>query len=279
MVARRVGSLWWVCWLALGLCLMCGCEVPPLPNQGQIQHLRVLGIKSTPPSARPGTSIELTALVASPYIKPVTYQWYACASTGDVNVGCQDKANATLLGEGAKVTYEIPKDYLPDKPSPELLFRGKYLPITLVAKAGPHQEVATKRVVVSPLPMNNKNPSITELQLFQGQQDAALAAPWQVSAGVTCTLKPFLDMSMRESYLTLDTSGKLHTVDEVFQLTWFITEGSLSGGRSSQEKAPNKTWKMPQAVPPLNQGKVNVYLVVRDGRGGIDWLEKAIQLR
>lgn len=264
-------------WLSGVLVWSTSCALPQLARQEHITSLRILAIRSEPPFVAAGKTITLSALVAYPGQEEISYAWFACPKENQSNGGCANETDAIPLGNTPTVTYEVPSSYYPKNPSQVVLFKGKYLPITLVVKAGSQTETSVKRVVVTPL-FGNRNPSFENVALFQGTQTTPLLSPWVVSYGTVCRLVPTLQGNPSESYLTLDTNGKPYTVKEELTFSWYVTHGSLKGGRISEMDKPEKRWQLP-STPQPERGEPRLYVIVRDGRGGVDWSEHSLQLK
>jgi len=254
----------------LSLILLLGCEDGELASPQLVSSLRILGVKGEPPTVRPGQTVQLTALVGMPGDDKVSYTWHACKR--NVAGGCQERKDARPLGDKATVSYKIPDNFLPKQLSLLDQFRGVYLTINLVVKSGDQTQIATKRIVVSGFSANS-NPIITKCSLFENGKKTPLEEPWEVEAGKTYKFVPTADESKREDYAALTNEGKLHTVKEALFYSWYTTGGSLRG-RTSSEKTPEKVW-----VAPKEPGKVDLFLILRDGRGGTDWLKRTILVK
>lgn len=264
--------------LMLFLVLSCsvwlfGCPGPTPERQEVVRSLRILGIRSEPPAARPGQTIKLSALVANPFDRTLRYRWLACKSRSQANSGCANRNDAISLGATAEVTYKVPENYVPANASAVDQFRGVYLPITLVVETDVDKEEAIKRVVISKLP-TNKNPTIDKLEMFVTNQDKPLSEPWAYQPGTSYKIVPTISKDSFEDSLTLSPDGSVTVTQETMVLSWYITLGSLRGGRQSRDKSPSKTWISPGegAVVP----RTFLYVLMRDGRGGITWIQRTL---
>lgn len=245
-----------------------GCPGPTPERQEEIKSLRILAIRSEPPDAKPGQSVKLTALVANPSGNPVTWQWYACQSKSQANTGCVQRADATPLGTSPSQNYQIRSDFLPKDASLVDKFRGVYQPISLVVTSGSERDEAVKRVVVTELPLN-QNPKLSNLAMYQS--DKKLQDPLQYKENETYSFRPQIDANSIQSYFVLSPDGTLTTTKETLFLSWYITSGTLRGGRRSKGDKPNKSWVAPST------NEASIYVIVRDGRGGTTWEEKRLQ--
>ncbi len=260
--------------VALGLSY--GCAGPTPARQEVVRSLRILGVRSEPPAARPGETIQLTALIANPYGRKVRYRWLACKSRSQANSGCSNRDDAILLGTSAKASYKVPEDFVPENASLVDQFRGVYLTITLVVETDVDQEEAIKRVVVSKLP-TNKNPNFSNLEMFAGNSDQPEAEPWTYQPGQAYKFVPTINKDSFESSLTLSPDGTITVTTENMVLAWYITIGQLRGGRQSLGKSPARTWVAPGPDAVVSQA--TMYILMRDGRGGIQWLERTLRKR
>ncbi|TNE50785.1 MAG: hypothetical protein EP343_06430 [Deltaproteobacteria bacterium] len=260
--------------LALGLSY--GCAGPTPARQEVVRSLRILGVRSEPPAARPGETIQLTALIANPFGRKVRYRWLACKSRNQANSGCANRDDAISLGTSAKASYKVPEDFVPENASLVDQFRGVYLPITLVVETDVDQEEAIKRVVVSKLP-TNKNPNFSNLEMFAGDSDKPEAEPWTYQPGQTYKFVPTINKDSFESSLTLSPDGTITVTTENMVLAWYITIGQIRGGRQSLGKSPARTWVAPGPDAVVSQA--TIYILMRDGRGGIQWLERTLRKR
>ncbi len=132
-------------WVALTLsaltALTAGC-LDELPEQSQIEGLRMMAIMATPPEVGPGQTVELLPLVVDTEERPLTYRWSVCLMTdmgfdqggpggppggapGGGEFAVEDSGNCnqrldagdlavTDLGEGATASWAVPVDFFDD---------------------------------------------------------------------------------------------------------------------------------------------------------------------
>ena len=244
------------------------CLPEPDPRE-KIMELRVLGIKANPPAAKPNDKVELSALVAIHTNDAITLSWYLCKDTKDAEHGCHDKPNAIQLGEGNTKTVTIPSDYLQTELTPAEKQSGRFLPITMVARAGKEIVVAVKRIVISDNP-SNQNPKITDLTLSSEDGQTPLSKPWSLGLDKKYKLTATIDPKSRESYQRIDPEGNASQAQERLYLSWYLTDGAYSKGYLSQADDLENTLETPKEKAP-ESGKITMYLILRDGRGGVDW--------
>jgi TonB family protein len=116
-----------VAWLAPVALL--GCIPNVAINDSLVTEPRIVAMRSVPAEAKPGTTVQWTALVVAPESAPEpTISWTLCkarkalSETGPVSAGCftEDPANVTSVGSGASVSAPVSADacrlYGPDPP-------------------------------------------------------------------------------------------------------------------------------------------------------------------
>lgn len=253
--------------------LVFGCSVESLERQDQIRGLRILAIRAEPPEATPGTEITLSALVVTPKASVIRLRWLACKSPSQANQGCSASSDATELGDQETAKVTIPSDFFPAQPSLLQIFQGVYLPITLIAEADGQRLEAVKRIVVSLAP-TNQNPEITDLSITEEGQTSTLPTPWQANAGRRYRLRPTVPDASRQRYPAITPDGELRETTEGLFFSWFSTDGLLQG-RSSDETDPSQVWQAPN---PASSAPSRLFIVLRDGRGGIVWQERMVSV-
>lgn len=251
-----------------------GCADPAPPRQELVRSLRILAIRAEPPAARPGDTLTLTALVANPAQRPLRWRWYACKSPNQANSGCASRDDAIALGQTPEVRYTIPKDFLPSNASLVDQFRGIYLPITLVVETEQKREEALKRVVVSSLP-TNQNPTLTSLEQVAQDNPSPQTEPWSFRPGVAYQWRPRFASDAIQDMFTLSPNGSIQVVKETLFVAWYITAGALRRSRQTQGEKAEQIWVAPAADQAPAQ--IHLYVVLRDGRGGVHWLTRTLQ--
>jgi hypothetical protein len=165
---------------AFGLCLLAGAAAACQPEfddrQSFVGAIRVLGVRSEPPEAAPGTTIQYSALVGDTTgtKTDVPLEWAYCtlpkpvSETNDINVQCFSTGDFILpfMSTGESVSADIPatpenacNQFGPDLPSipgqppgrpadPDST-GGYYQPIRLAVNRGDHYDftVAETRLV------------------------------------------------------------------------------------------------------------------------------------
>lgn len=267
--------LWLLLWVC-GIWVGCGCAGPTAAPQEIVSSLRILGIRAEPPEVRPGDTIRLAALVGNPSHADFRWQWYACRKPSQASSGCAEEGDAVSLGQQAETIYQVPQNFFPEKPSLLDLFRGVYLPITLVVQAQGDRNEAFKRVVVSRFPAN-QNPTFADLKWFEGEQKEPQATPWSFKPGVSYRMEPVVATGSQQEYFLLSPDGNLEPTQETMYISWYVTHGTLRGGLRSESPQLTKWWIAPQEIRGIRD--VTLFALLRDGRGGIHWLQRTIVLQ
>ncbi len=259
---------WFFCVSGVGFLVLTQSNCLPVKDpREKLEELRVLGVKAEPPAAKPGDKVTLSALTANPENAATTLSWYLCASPEAAADGCPDTDGALSLGTGTSVSLTVPADYLNVDLTPAEKQNGRYLVVTLVAKTDQETVVSTKRVVVSQTP-NNKNPTIVDLKLFDTDGSTALSPPWSLKLESNYKLEATVSPESRDTYPRTDLQGNTQDAKERLYLSWYLTEGSYEKGYLSKADDLSNVLQTPKEAPNKD---LTLYLILRDGRGGVDW--------
>lgn len=259
---------------------LAGCD-SDLPDRSEVEALRILGVRAEPPAlADPGES-ELTALVADGQ-GARTYVWELCLVPGSPTDGfpCLDEAARFDLGDQPTATMAVP-DLEPFLERAEEegftvdLEAGLDIQVKLIVGDETDREVtAIKRVRVSRRSDRNTNPVLEGIRVEGLAWSAGQAAG--VRLGQEVVLSPVWDA---ESLETFEDDGQTFREDPL--LSWFVEAGDLDRARSSGDR-PRNAWRAPTRAElderDDERREFSLWLVLRDGRGGIDWLERRIRL-
>jgi hypothetical protein len=277
---------------ALLLLLLAACESALDQRLAIIDAPRVLAVTSDPAEGKPGDTITVSALVASPagpVIAPPT--WALCTApkppTEDNAVadGCLGTSQVIALGTAPAETTQIPMDacqlFGPDVPGTGFRPRdpdptgGYYQPVRADAgDAGLAFGFARVTCKLGNAPgdvahdyqtmyVANESPVLAPLVLdhVAADSDVTLTASW----------------NQPELYLYYDPSSQtLITRRESMRVSWFATAGFLpvdatAVGEDDPATTVSTTWHTPAQA-----GPVWVWLVLRDSRGGIATQQVAI---
>lgn len=260
------------------LLLACGpaCQGPPEVRE-TLRELRVLAIRAVPPEARPGDKVKLSVLAFAPKNQTLQVTWHLCTSPEQADQGCHQ--TSPNIGDKDTIELTVPDNYLAN-PTPLESFRGRYLPVTLVVRAGDKELIATKRITVSTNP-SNKNPELTGLTLTP-EGGAPLTEPYKAQFQKRVLLQPTLQDGAQQTFTLIDPQGnKQEKTPETLYFSWYVTEGTMQKGYLTQENpqdknARNNTWIAPEKADLSDT--VTLYLIARDSRGGVHWLSRTILL-
>jgi len=260
----------------LGLCALAavGCQGDPDVRE-TITALRVMGIQATPPEARPGDKIQLAALVARVPAATISYSWYLCKDPDTSRDGCHTDGSLAV-SEVPTPEFSVPADYLDGVDDPAVALRGRYLFVTLVAQAGAQEVVATKRIVVSSAP-TNQNPTLEALKVYATDGETLQTAPYIAPLKQKIRLVPTPGDGASQPYEVIAPNGDKSTATERLYFSWYTTRGTYTQGYLTQAPAPENTFVAPEEPP--DDPKTTLFVVLRDGRGGITWQTVEIEIK
>lgn len=276
--------------------LALSCSADDFTPVSVVDSLRVLAVRADLPAAEPGEKVHLDALVADPIGagRAVKFAWATCVNPGSPEVpDCAAAAGPFTTG-GASFDYVVPANALDDRPSD--------LPIGIVgvlfaACAG---DVVFERTATAPVRcvrdgrdvgregfmwgekrivvvrgVRNANPRIADVR-FDG-------APWAAPPPVArCDGKTFDDCAADAQHdvaivATPDSAETLAGVTEDLVAFYFV-----SGGRVADDfkRADGGSFATKLDAPGVASGAlVDVWLVLRDDRGGVDWQRRSYRVR
>ena len=293
--------------------LATACALPDFTQEWLVDRTRVLAIQAEPPEAASGQLVTLSALVVDPNGEPEA-AWVACTmpvdcpdfeavqslaaadtsamSAEELAAWQADAAAAGFLGFGAGLSPTLvvsgvgapPGDTgIPDtglrdtadtastdsgsvSMGSELVLIVDALPVGKalgdVTLGDPKAtEVASKGLTVSDSATPNQNPGVASLTV--DGDDAAT-----VSRGSSASLKATLTDGSAESYL--DEDGETQTEEPT--VSYYVAAGSLMQSSAAADE-PEVSWTAPESA-----GTVNVWVVVRDGRGGMSWASATVMV-
>jgi len=265
-----------------GICAMFACQGSTDPPVSFVAGLRVLGARADPPQVDPGGRATVTLLVADTTNRAATATWTRCLDAplpgAAVNPDCVTRQTAPFLqavGEGLMITADMPEVApgalgLPD------VTNGVYLPLVARVTDGADTVVAVYRLRLGDGSPTNRNPAIAEVDVVgAGGVTASLdgASPRVVHAGDALTLEVAFAPGSAETYAG---PGGV-TATEVLTTAWFCTAGALSFEQTSLAQ-PRTVLRLADQLPSPGQ-TIDLYAVARDGRGGIDFVHRALELQ
>lgn len=270
-----------------------------------IDSLRILGIRAEPPEIAPGETTRLSALVVDPEGgRTLSYAWVICDPdrTGMLGTPCGQQQNALELGEllleGAEgirivpflqeVDYTAPEDTLDlHEPGSVTRRRGLEALVLLVVFEGTDPaalrdgeadfRVALKRIrVVDTQPEPNRNPQIESILL--GDRELPGDPPAEVDRKTRYTLRANATDDSAQTFPRIMPDGSEQETEENLFLSWHTTAGAfdtLSRRGSRSEPGASIDLEVP-ADAELPGGQIDLYVVLRDARGGIDWARRTL---
>jgi hypothetical protein len=257
-----------------------GCKPDDELPRTFIDGPQVLAIKADPPSAAPGGSVTVTALVAGTGGETPSVSWVVCRRAprpGEaINPDCVDTDQADYLepiGEGTTITATMPNDVTASALGQPDASGGVYLPLVARVTVAGQTLLATYRLRLSDGGAN-QNPVLTGLLLVDAAGVATAldaAAPPTVRAGERLTLQVAVADGSVEMYpAPLDGQS----VAEMLQTSWFSTAGKFSQERSEGPQA--STVLELDALLPAPGNAIDLFAVIRDDRGGTDYVHRTM---
>jgi hypothetical protein len=285
--------------LAIAIVLGGACRPDLGPSDGLVTKPAILAIRADPPEADPGASATYTALVALPEgmaaSSPVV--WRFCSApkplTTDnaVAAGCFDASSLVAAGSGSSTVASTALDacslFGPETPARGARPRdpddtgGYYQPlradlsgadptfylVRLLCGLGSAAADTVAEFAQRYVP--NANPHLLPLT---ADVDGASVSLSQIHAGPGVALHASWPAGDAETYVDFDPDAQtLSTRRESMRVAWNVTAGDLaaqSTGRAETDFATSTddTW-----IAPRRAGRVTLWVVLRDSRGGIDF--------
>lgn len=239
-----------------------GCD-PGTSERWLLEELRVLGVRAEPAEAQPGVDIALESLVVDPLgagLRNVAIAWAVC--TPDPIVGqasCAEPGRTVPLAIGTATTLSVATDALDGLTAEQARFGiDLYVVIAATVPSVPgaveeDAEAGYKRIRVSTDPVPNRNPEIAWFNPASTPED-----------GHSTLLQAAATVESTEQFL-----GPLGPDVEDLRFSWYTTGGALERGVTLGEPlASELTWDAELGS--------TLYLVLRDGRGGMDWVVREV---
>jgi hypothetical protein len=270
---------------ALALVLMvsgCGSTFDP---ESHLSGLRVLGIKADPPEVAPGATTTLTPLLFDSSGETATIDWAFCTKSpgpsGDsVEPDCLTNDTAAYLiqlGSGPTMTAIVPPLTLSDFPAPDET-GGVYLPVRARIRTPSHAVDAIEHLRIHFAPTApNQNPMITGL--FEGDGTAMPLdenTPVPVQAHGQLSLHSSFAAASTETYPIVDSTSNVSMVQEVLTLSWYSSAGSFDDSAAGPDVA--NPFTVDNYLPAAGS-VIDLFVVGRDNRGGIDWLHRTLLIQ
>ncbi len=279
--------------LLAALVAACG---PDFELQSEIRRVRVLAIQAEPAEllldpngSLPPQPVTFNALAVASDDRPVTVRYALCRFSGNPYDGRCPGDNSVALSEGVlslqdpdvqavlaeAFQAQNPGGGTPDPNDPELLAaleKGIPLFVGYEATDGTGTPEGTERgvrqVLLRAAAAPNRNPAVSDI-LWEG---ASLAGP--LPTGREVTFQPVLSAGSAEVYETADGAR----TEQVFY-SWFATgDGEVKEFRSLESVDgrpgdPTSKYETPGAPQ-----RITFWVVARDGRGGVGWLSRTVDV-
>lgn len=272
-----------------------------------IDKLRVLAIKAEPPESVPGQMVSLTALVADPLasVRRTGHLWVMCDPSVDGELGNACAQQNTLrdfdlesLPDGVNIFplffnfafYRAPWGILDELDEDSLeRRRGMTATVLLVAWEGGSQEdlqdpvvqrqLAIKRIrIADPQEEPNRNP-VLETVTLGGLTFEKNDVP-EVKAGSTITLSASSTADSVQTFERVMPDGTTVEQSEQNVFSWYTRGGRFTQGLeySSRTESGDPIGLELPALGTLPDDRLDIWVVLRDARGGTDWAHRTLQL-
>jgi len=251
--------------------LLIGCIEVDLPSESKLDRLRILSAKAEPAEPAPGDTVTMQSLTWSPESGDIGVVWEMCMSADCPTVRVREDPGPLLdagvvdVAEGivglepaTPPSFTVPRGLL-DGMSEADQQEGTFLRFGLTAvpldvSGATELEWATKDLPISASDAPNKNPVLTGIVV-----DGVAHAPGDTLtvSGGALSLALADEDTLTEDYTFQSSDGETEARTEDLSVSWYSDLGALEGD----------TWS------PGSGAKQGVLIVVvRDGRGGTDWL-------
>jgi hypothetical protein len=282
---------------------MVGCSFD-FDSPSEVVDLRTLAIQADPPEILVTGAIPpvtLRALVVDPRDadREVTASWQACGTTTEHR--CAEAPFALDLGGGTaslpvlEARLEVTRELLESVQRLDTLMGFGGLPITveLAVDAGDGgAEVSIKQVIAQAfLPEGtapNENPSVPELlradlvwpdDVVWPEDEVPVVAP-----GTELAVEPRAIEGDAETYSVFRFDLQVQELDEYLSYRFFASAGAWNRAETggppdaiTAETTLASRWTAPDEAP-ADGAPVRLWVVVRDGRGGIAWATREVRV-
>ncbi|WP_164008570.1 hypothetical protein [Pyxidicoccus trucidator] len=281
--------------LVLLAALLAACG-PDFELQSEIRRVRVLAIQAEPAEllldpngTTPPSPVTFNALAVASDGRPVTVSYALCRFSGNPYDGRCPGENGVALPDGVlslldpnvqavlaeALQAQNPGGETPDPNDPELLAAleaGIPLFVGYEATDGTGTPEGTergvRRVTLRAAAVPNQNPAVADI-LWEG---ASLAGPLPVGREVT--FQPVLGEGSAEAYETEDGPA----TEQVFY-SWFATgDGEVKEFRSLEPVDDRPGDPTSKYETPATPQRITFWVVARDGRGGVGWLSRTVDV-
>lgn len=273
-------------------------------RESLVTGVQVLAVRADPPDVKPSDQVTYTPLVVDvrgPIASPQA-SWAFCATpkllteNGAVSRACLG-AGVRPIGDGSTAAAATPSDacalFGPEVTSADLRPRdpdatgGFYQPVRLVVASddGPVVAFGASRLRCNLASAGvevagefqrryvpNTNPELLPLD--------ATAPLDAIPRGARVTLRASWPVSAQESYVVIDPVQQ-RVVDrrEELRLSWHATSGAFEHDRTGRTADETETFTENAWQAPDQPGDAQVFVVLRDDRGGVAFASYAVVVR
>jgi hypothetical protein len=266
-----------------GLVLSTACTTNPDPPVTFVAGLRVLAISAEPPQVDPGQTSQVTALVVDTTGRAVDVTWSRCllmplpgtAVDPDCATSAAGSPDLAPLGSGLSLSFVMPQVTANELGQPDAT-NGVYLPLVAHITDGADTVIAIYRLRLGDGTPPNMNPEIASVNVVDaagGLTPIDVATPLVVHAGDSLTLEATPAPGSAMTYTGPD--GKPAT--EVLTISWFATAGALSVAKTSDTQ-PTTVLELRENLPTSGKN-IDLFAVVHDGRGGVGYTHRVLELQ
>ena len=273
------------------------CHEPSDARPSRVLAPRILAISAEPAEAKAGTeaSYRVLAVDAAGELSDEPAHWSYCKTrkaSGDPRIvapSCAQTAQAPFDDEGTTVFGRVPADACErfgpsaltgDRPNDADATGGFYQPLRVevdgVTAVGLHR-------IACPLP-NVPRELVFELReryvLNENPVIEALDAAAVVDRGESLRLALAVSDDSAERFVLYDANSvTIVTARESLRAAWYATGGELEHERSNVALTDNRLRAQNTWVAPRQRGRVQLWVVLRDSRGGVAFTGVAIDVR
>lgn len=259
------------------------CTTNPNPPVSFITGLRVLAISAQPPQVNPGQTTQVTALVVDTPGATVDVMWSRCLLMplpgSAVNVDCATAAAGSPalepIGSGPSISFVMPDVAASTLGLPDAT-NGVYVPLMANITDGADTIVAAYRLRLGDGTPPNMNPELASVDVVDatgGLTPIDPVTPLGVHAGDSLTLEAVPTPGSAQAYTGPDNMP----ATEVLTISWFTTAGTLSVAKTSDTQ-PTTVLNLTENLPETG-GNIDLFAVVHDGRGGVGYTHRVLELQ
>lgn len=302
-MTRLAGALCAALCIAVGT----GCRPSFDDDPALVDSPRILAVKSEPAEAAPGATVAFSMLLAEPTPQTTTPDpsWSFCLApkpvTDDnvVSSACLEPASLVRIGMGSTISAALPSDgctlFGPDPPPGGFRPRdpdqtgGYFQPLRVdLAGADPtfhlvrlacrlgdaSADLATAFAVAYTA---NRNPNLLPLLASSAEDTVELTA---VPRGALLDLTASWSAEDAESYAYFDRAQQaVITKREAMTVSWYASAGKLTLVSSGRSETDTQLTATNHWLAPNTAGASELWLVLRDSRGGVDFASYQLVVR